>query len=241
MNTPEAIFFDAGGTLLYIHPSVGEVYTTVTEEMGVVVNPKAFEETLHRIWMDYAPTNRVRNGNLQSSDERDREMWKTFLRHVYQNYEPLSQLSFENWFDRIYRRFGHPDTFRMYPDAEAVLDELVKMDVIIGVVSNWDSRLLQILEGLGIRDRFDFVLPSAVAGHRKPCRDIFRRALREAGVAPRNTIHTGDRRLDDYEGARKAGIRPVLIDRSEEQTKKESTTERSMRVVRSLRRLLDLF
>ncbi len=212
-NRIKAIFFDAGGTLLYIHPSVGEVYAEVTREMGVGLTDERIASHLQEIWADYAPTNTVREGDYRASDERDREMWKTFLRRLYEDLEPLQEVGFDEWFDRVFARFGEPKTFRLYEETLETLSELDERGFRLGVVSNWDSRLLSICEGLGVDKHVDFILPSAIAGYRKPSEHIFEQALQTAGVSADQAMHVGDKELDDYRGSSSAGLKPVLLDR----------------------------
>ena len=45
-----AVFFDAGGTLLYPHPSVGEVYARVAAEHGVKARPDLLNQIFHAVW-----------------------------------------------------------------------------------------------------------------------------------------------------------------------------------------------
>ena len=49
-------------------------------------------------------------------------------------------------------------------------------------VSNWDCDLPAVLTRVGLADRFDAVVASAVAGSRKPDPAIFERALELAGM-----------------------------------------------------------
>lgn len=63
----------------------------------------------------------------------------------------------------------------------------------IGIVDNFDDRLDTILRELGIRDFFDFVVVSRLAGSEKPHSDIFHLARRAVGesmavVDPEHTV-----------------------------------------------------
>ncbi len=63
-------------------------------------------------------------------------------------------------------------------------------------------------------DRYvEFILPSAVAGYRKPSPHIFQQALEKVDVEPEQAIHVGDKELDDYRGSKSVGLSPVLLDR----------------------------
>ncbi len=213
----KAVFFDAGGTLLYIHPSVGNVYADVTREMGVELSNERIESRLREIWEEYAPTNAVREGDYRASDERDRKMWKEFLRRLYDDIDQLQDLNFDDWFQQVFNRFGKPKTFELYEETLETLATLRKDGYHVGVVSNWDSRLISICEGLGVDEHVDFILPSAVAGYRKPSSKIFEQALEKAEVQPDEAMHIGDKELDDYRGARSVGLTPVLLDRNNQQ------------------------
>src|SRR6185369_11929590 len=104
--------------------------------------------------------------------------------------------------------------------------------ITIGVVSNWDTRLKSICDGLGLTPLVDFIIISAEVGVRKPDPRIFQMALDKAGVRPEEAIHVGDLPEEDAEGARRAGVRPVLIDRKRRIT--PAVVPSDVRVVTSL-------
>lgn len=104
--------------------------------------------------------------------------------------------------------------FDLIPDALPALDALAAAGLRLAVVSNWDCSLAGVLEGLGVADRFTAVSVSAVVGAPKPDPAIFRHALAALGVAPERALHCGDRPEYDCAGARRAGLRAVLIDRA---------------------------
>ena len=65
----------------------------------------------------------------------------------------------------------------------------------------------------GSRRSIDGALASAEVGSAKPDGAIFRAALELAGRAPEEAWHVGDTPEADVEGARAAGLRPILIAR----------------------------
>ena len=94
-----------------------------------------------------------------------------------------------------------------------LFDRLKKFGVILGVVSNWDSRLHSILKNTELASYFDFILASAEVGSAKPDKTIFAEALRRSGVSSNEACHIGDDLNADVRGANKAGIDAILIDR----------------------------
>jgi putative hydrolase of the HAD superfamily len=104
--------------------------------------------------------------------------------------------------------------FGAYPDADPALRGLRDRGVRLVAVSNWDCSLRSVLERCGLGDLLDGVVTSAEAGARKPDPEIFKVALDLAGSEPEQAVHVGDTPEEDVAGARAAGIRPLLIDRS---------------------------
>lgn len=105
--------------------------------------------------------------------------------------------------------------FRLYDDVLPTLDALDDMGAVLAVVSNWDCALPQHLAALGVADRFAAIVASAPAGCRKPDPAIFAVALAALDVAPADAVHVGDRRVEDLEGARAAGVGALLLDRAD--------------------------
>jgi putative hydrolase of the HAD superfamily len=103
--------------------------------------------------------------------------------------------------------------FTVFPDVEPALAELRRRRLRLVVVSNWDWSLHLVLERLNLAPLLDGVVTSAEAAARKPAGEIFARGLALAGASPDEALHVGDSVAEDVEGARAAGITPVLIDR----------------------------
>ena len=101
----------------------------------------------------------------------------------------------------------------MYPDVISTLDALSSGGLTLAVVSNWDSHLPRLLDALGLARRFATLAVSAIEETGKPGSAIFHRACARVEVAPAEALHVGDSLVEDYEGARAAGLAAVLLDR----------------------------
>ncbi len=101
--------------------------------------------------------------------------------------------------------------FEPYPDALPALRALRAAGVRLVVASNWDVSLHEALSRTGLSALLDGAVASAEAGSAKPDGAIFARALALAGVEAGAAWHVGDLPEADVEGARRAGITPVLI------------------------------
>ncbi|MCH8274036.1 MAG: HAD-IA family hydrolase [Armatimonadetes bacterium] len=104
--------------------------------------------------------------------------------------------------------------WRVFPDVEGALSALRARGLRLGVISNWDSSLHEILRNLRIYEHFDFVVASLEFGVEKPAAGIFLEALRRGDAQASETLHVGDHLEDDVRGAEAAGMRALHLDRS---------------------------
>lgn len=103
--------------------------------------------------------------------------------------------------------------FQAYEDAAPALMELRERGARLVVVSNWDWSLTDVLGGLGLLPLLDAVITSAEVGAAKPDPAIFEAALAAARCEPADAVHVGDSADNDVQGARRAGIRGLLLAR----------------------------
>ena len=211
----KAIFLDAGLTLLRADPSLGGVYARVTLSHGLEVEPEEFRRAAEAAFHAQAAEHRAAGeAGLRTSDDHERESWRRHARRVMDAVPALEGVDFDGWFEDLYGDFGSARAWAPFEDAVPALEALRERGLRLAVVSNWDSRLRAILEEHALRPWFASVVISAEVGWRKPHPAIFLRAMADLGVRPGEVLHVGDSVGDDVEGARAAGIRPVLLDRS---------------------------
>ncbi|MBI1883471.1 MAG: HAD-IA family hydrolase [Chlamydiae bacterium] len=222
----KAIFFDAGGTLVRPEPSVGEIYRDVAARYGCSgLLPDEIESRFKMEW-----EKRDHHSFLEAHPQ-EREWWFNLVKDVFNHFGGVKD--FEPFFEELYDIFARPEYWRLFPEVEEVLRELKKSELILGIVSNWDSRLIPLCEGLGIGKTFDFILASALVGSSKPHPEIFKEALRRSGAESHEVLHIGDSVKDDVLGPNRIGIQSVLIDRS-------GKRQHPVPTVRSLKELLPL-
>lgn len=122
--------------------------------------------------------------------------------------------------------------------AKSVIATLVRAGVAVVIVTNSDGHAAENLRDAGICDtgpgagvRVTDIVDSGLVGSAKPDPEIFRIALRRAGVAANSAVHVGDTLCADVAGALAAGIVPIHLDPH------RSCRARDHRHVRSLRGL----
>jgi FMN phosphatase YigB (HAD superfamily) len=112
--------------------------------------------------------------------------------------------------------------FRLYDDAAPALAALQAAGLQLAVVSNWDVSLIPVLERLGVADRFETVVHSAGVGASKPDPRMFTAALEQLSLPPEAVLHVGDDPVNDVQGAQRAGIRAILLDRRARSTRDDA-------------------
>lgn len=137
-----------------------------------------------------------------------RESWLTALAAQSVNDERLAgQLGERFPVERRRRR-------EVYPEVTAVLDRL-RGSHALGVVTNGASCLQrEKLAAANLSRYFDVVVVSAEVGAAKPEPVIFEHALAQFGVPSANALMVGDSFTRDVEGATRAGLDAVWLNRT---------------------------
>jgi putative hydrolase of the HAD superfamily len=208
----DAVFFDAGETLLYPHPSFAELFAEVLREHGHRVDPARVQEIVSASSSRFNEILSSDEARLWStSPERSRALWDDLYRSFLEDlgvHDALDRLA-----DALYARFTDLASYRLHPDAVPTLDRLRPTGLTLGLISNFEEWLEGLLESLQVAHFFDVTVISGVEGVEKPDARIFHLALQRAGVEPERSVYVGDNPAFDIEAARAVGMVPVLIDR----------------------------
>jgi putative hydrolase of the HAD superfamily len=199
----DCVLFDAGDTLLAPAPSFQGRFVAVAAAHGLPLEEAA---------VDAAIAEAVRAAEWPSDwtdPATQRSFWVGFYRQV------LAALGHEGreLAEALFAAFSDPAGYRLFDDARPALEALAGRGLRLGVVSNFEPWLEDVLALEGVDHLFAAVAISGKLGVAKPDPEIFLAALAEAGADPAATVHVGDQPANDVAAARAVGITPVLIDR----------------------------
>jgi putative hydrolase of the HAD superfamily len=207
----DAVFFDVGNTLLQPYPSVASVCSEILLAAGHD-RPIGDIEAVLPLVDDYYEDRYREDDTFWTSDAGAADVWvgmySLLCRRLGLGEEQAPVLA-----RAVYDAFGSSARWRAYPDVAPAFERLRSRGVHVGIISNWDTRLASILDGLGLGALIDTVVCSAVDGLHKPDPRIFELACARAGVPAVRCAHVGDHVYADVIGARAVGMTPVLIDR----------------------------
>jgi putative hydrolase of the HAD superfamily len=198
-----AVLFDLGGTLIQT-PEVSEIMKQMLEAKGIA---RSIEEI--NVARKEADTHMGGYKDLPNMREEFWIKWNTEILKtlgIHKDFEILAKWISESWWDYAQAR--------LYPEVRKVLQKLREKGLKLGVVTNGlKSDADKVLPQVGLANAFDIVVVVDSIGKMKPDKDIFLHALKKLNVKPQEALFVGDRIEEDYNGAKNAGIKALLIDR----------------------------
>ena len=212
------VFFDAAETLFHVNGSVADIYLRHAVSFGYQPKPNAMgliTEAFRRAFHDAPPPVFAATEPAQLK-QSERLWWFDVVHNVFYRVGMFER--FDEFFEHVYEVFADPASWRLYAEVPHTLKALRNRGLELGIVSNFDSRLFNVIRGLGIAELFDTVTISSLAHAAKPSPKIFELALEQHAVEPGEAMHVGDSLRDDVEGATKAGLAAVLLARHGKQT-----------------------
>jgi len=200
-----AVFFDVDYTLIYPGPMFqGVGYRQACARYGIEV-----DETR------YAAAVQAALSSLDHEQEvYDDAIFIRYIRRIVEGMGGAGEL-LDACANELYVEWAACHHFFLYDDAEAVLRELVARDFKIGLISNSHRSLDAFQEHFKLQGLVAAAVSSAEHGYLKPHPSIFEAALSQAGVHARDAVMVGDSLAHDVEGARRVGMRGILLHRAD--------------------------
>jgi putative hydrolase of the HAD superfamily len=207
------VFLDWTDTLLRIRGSVGRIYADLAARYDLTVAAEEIDDGFSQI-VKSVPQ-RIEPGLPDAEIEtREREWWYEIARRALAPYGAFPR--FDDFFDDVFEAFRRREAWELLPHARETLEALRAQGRRLGIVSDMDSRLFDVLAVFDLEDFFEVVCLSFRVGHQKPDRRLFLDAVQRAGAVPARTAHAGDSLTSDVEGALDAGLIAIHLDENHE-------------------------
>lgn len=210
MPAIEIVFFDAGDTLLRAHPSFPELLASICRENGYDADPSDVAEIQGRLaphLVELAHETGIDAPSLDPDDSR------TYWSHLYRRVTGELGIHDEELVKTLYSRFSHPSAYKLFDDALPCLTELKAAGYRLGLISNFEGWLQEMLVEMEVGHLFEVSVISAFEGVEKPDPALYKIALERAGVEGSVAVHVGDSPVNDVRPAREVGMITVLLDR----------------------------
>ncbi|MFQ3592952.1 MAG: HAD-IA family hydrolase [Gemmataceae bacterium] len=198
------VYFDAVGTLLRPDPSVAATYQRIGQRYGCNRPVEDLRRAFSHAFLAEESWDAV-NG-YRTDEQRERQRWRAIVSAVLPEATDPDACFAELW-----DHFARPEHWQLEPGTLQVLAHLAGLGLQLGLASNFDERLIGLVQAMPeLRDYLDIVLVSSQVGWRKPAREFY--ASLCGDFSPHEVLMVGDDRVNDYEGARAAGLHAVLLD-----------------------------
>jgi putative hydrolase of the HAD superfamily len=201
------VTFDAAGTLIRLLHPPGKTYAETARLFGYDLDPDRVQDAFRITWKSFAPPPE----SVGPHPDDDRGWWRELVARTMETAR-YRIAPFDEYFASVYQTFARPGIWELFPDVPHILAELSSLRIRLGVISNFDRRLYDILAQLDVRDAFDHLIISSEVGIRKPAARIFRVAAERFNVETSEILHVGDEPESDFTGARAAGLEALLVE-----------------------------
>ena len=192
------IFFDVGNTLLF--PNRDRIFAPLAVRQ-VCPTSEQLRSLERRTKQEF-------DSLLESGAHADHPFWYIFYTHLLEDVG-VADDALRDALVKATQDSANWDSIR--PGTCEAL-KLIGEQYRIGVISNSDGKVNEILRRCGIAECFLSIVDSGNVGHEKPHPAIFAAALREMGARAEESLYVGDLYSVDYLGATRAGMEALLFD-----------------------------
>jgi putative hydrolase of the HAD superfamily len=204
------VLFDAGETLVHPEPSFPELFSAVLAGEGHRRAPDDVVEAAKIVLSSFSEAARDRD-LWTTSPERSRRFWTGVYGGML---ETLDLPTEDHLPERLYGAFTDLTNYALFSDVEATFASLRAAGITLGVVSNFEAWLEDLLGVLGVSDDLPVRAISGLEGIEKPDPRIYELALERAGVPADEAAFVGDNPEFDVDPPASLGMFPVLVDRN---------------------------
>ncbi len=193
------IFFDAGGTLVF--PDTSRTLAALAAR-GVVPS----REQLYA-----AERAAKREFDRARAEHRsvDAQYWETYYQQLLFDLGMAEERELRAALVAATRQSRN--WCAVPPETRPVLERLQRR-FRLGVISNSDGTIRELMHTVGLGDCFASFTDSALCGHEKPDARIFQAAMASLGAKPQESLYVGDIYCVDFAGAQAVGMHAMLMD-----------------------------
>jgi len=197
------ILFDAVGTLMFPDPPVAEAYFAAAARFGSQLSlaeiQKRFPIALEKGFA----------GRCETNESLERRRWRSIVGEVLSDIPVHADAVFE----QLWEHFADARHWRLFDDVGNTLDRLRGRGFRMGIASNFDGRLKNIVSGQRALGACEVVFVSSEIGYSKPDERFFLTVQQLLGVDPEQIALVGDDEVCDVQAAIAAGWRAIYLDR----------------------------
>ena len=197
-----AVLFDAVGTLIYPDPPVAEVYHREGRKLG---SQYSVEEIAPR----FRSAIKKHHQGGATSEALERERWRRIVYDVIDDVNDSQDLLL----DALWEHFGCAASWRLFDDVAPAWREFARRGYLLGIASNFDSRLWTICRDHAPLHECQHIFVSSEVGCPKPELQFYRAVEERLGLNPEQILLIGDDHAADVTGPIAAGWNAIWLRR----------------------------
>ena len=155
----------------------------------------------------FAQQDRIDELATGADEERERERWRAIVSEVVDDVANPTAC-----FEFLFNTFSDTDAWTIDIGLGDLLAKVQQRGIRQAVASNFDGRLHGILRAASALRHLDPVFVSSEIGWRTPAPAFFDFVIETLKLAPNEILFIGDDRVNDFDAAKRAGMRSVLLD-----------------------------
>ncbi|KAH8419874.1 hypothetical protein KR009_003461 [Drosophila setifemur] len=204
------VTFDVTDTLLRLEDPLKHYHQTA-QECGIQgVDRAQLEQCFRKSFM--AMSREHPNFGRLSPDMSWQQWWLELVGRTFNCATPgVPGEQLERIGCRLIAHFRTSQCWGNIDGAQELVQRVREAGKCVGVISNFDPSLPQVLAAMGFAGKFDFVLTSYEAGVMKPDAGIFHIPLQRLNIPAEQALHIGNKLDMDYTGARNSGWSGLLV------------------------------
>lgn len=203
--------FDATGTLIEMTAPVGEVYAELARAFGIDLPAWRLDDAFQRV-LRHAPPRGMAGTTPTQRRQREFDWWSERIRQTFQATDSTARFAdFPAFAAALFETYRDARRWRARPEVLATLEVLARSGHPMGVVSNFDHRLPEILQSMDIKHYFKTVLVPSDTGARKPDRRVFTAASDALEIPVDQLVYVGDDSPETLAEIAKHGLRTIDV------------------------------
>ncbi|KAK6101013.1 HAD hydrolase REG-2-like IA family protein [Brugia pahangi] len=225
------VTLDALNTLIRLKQSPGHTYANFAKRINVQCNADELDDAFRLNFKNLSKR------KLCYGFKKDGEIawWIELVKNCFADVGEKS-VGIDKVAHELFVYYGSVEPWKLVDNqVHDHLKELQSRKIRLGIISNFDRRLRNILEGLKLSSYFEMMLLSGEIGVEKPNKQIFEKAAKYFQINQmEEMLHVGDDEEKDFNGAKKAGVRAVLL-----RPEKVSACDNKQNILCSLKDIID--
>jgi len=198
--------------LFRVRGSVGEIYANTAKNYGLALSDSKINESFKKAFAEAPPLCFPEIPKEASKVTLEYKWWEDLVGNVISPKEFKNENEFKLFFGELYNIFSKKNTWEIYDDVLPFLNKLKGNSYRLGIISNFDSRLHQILEILEIKNYFEVIVCSSEIGFAKPQKEIFLQSI-PSDIKKSEVAMIGDHFDLDITPAKALGLEAFWIQR----------------------------